>query len=100
MLWSRMLFEETLLIPQDASFAYHWDPLGGCSEEDIRLHLAYHADDEERAAWQADFPQDEMPPKRRPKSQRDATLPQRPTPPPPEEDPWRDGDDTDEPGDV
>lgn len=81
-LWSDMLFQETLLIPQDASFAYHWDPLGGCSEEDIRLHLAYHADDEERARWLVDFPADDMPPKRVPKSDRDATLPQRPLPPP------------------
>jgi hypothetical protein len=85
-LWSRMLFEETLLIPQDASFAYHWDPLGGCSDEDIRLHLAYHADDEERAQWLADFPGDELPLKRAPKSQRDATLPRRPMPPAREDD--------------
>lgn len=85
-LWSRMLFEETLLIPQDASFAYHWDPLGGCSEEDIRLHLAYHADDEERARWLEEFPGDELPPKRSSKSKRDSTLPQRPVPPPCEDD--------------
>ena len=77
-LWSNMLFEETLLIPQDASFAYHWDPLGGCSEDDIQMHLAYHADDAYRADWLKQYPGEELPEKRPLKSDRDQRLPQRP----------------------
>ena len=85
-LWSGMLFEETLLIPQDASFAYHWDPLGGCSDEDTHTHLAYHASDADREDWVKQFPDYVLPPKMPPKSNRDSTLPKRPMPPPPDED--------------
>jgi hypothetical protein len=76
-----MLFEETLLMPQDASFAYHWDPLGDCSEEDIQTHLSYHADDQYRADWLARYPDEPLPEKRPLKSDRDKQLPQRPMPP-------------------
>ncbi len=80
-LWDDMLFEETLLMPQNAAFAYHWDPLGGCSEEDIRTGLAYDSD-EARERWLKEFPDYELPPKLPPKSLRDEKLPRRPGPPP------------------
>lgn len=82
-LWDRMLFEETLLMPQNAAFAYHWDPLGGCSDEEIRTGLAYDTD-AKRTEWMQDFPGYDLPPKLPPKSLRDETLPQRPLPPPEE----------------
>lgn len=41
----------------------HIDILGGCSDEDLQLNLRYYADEEERARWAADFPEDVIPPK-------------------------------------
>ena len=74
-LWADMLFEETLLIPQNASYVYHWGPLGSWGEEEVLKDLSYYADDKRRAEWQAKNPGEPLPPKLPLKSDRDRTLP-------------------------
>ena len=39
----------------------HMSPIGGCSEEDNEIYLAYYASDEDRASWKEQFPDDELP---------------------------------------
>jgi hypothetical protein len=75
------LLEETLHeaipdLPFDENGAWHIDILGGCSEEDLYLNLKYYADEEWRAQWAKDFPQDEIPPHEDPPYDRDRHLPQ------------------------
>jgi hypothetical protein len=41
----------------------HTSPIGGCSEEDNDVWLAYYATDEDRADWKTRFPDYELPPK-------------------------------------
>src|SRR5207245_5750324 len=42
----------------------HFSPIGGCSEEDNQIYLTYYATDDDRAAWQAHLPDDELSPKK------------------------------------
>lgn len=75
-LWSDLLREMNPLMPYDENSAYHIDPLGGCSEEDIHQYMKYYADDEYRSRWQKDWPDYEMPPHEVPPYDRDRLLPQ------------------------
>lgn len=61
--------------PPEMETNTHHDILGGCSEEDISLHLKYYADDEERKSWAEDFPDFEMPAKEKLPYDRDRFLP-------------------------
>lgn len=54
---------------------WHLDILGGCSEEDLQLHLKYYADEEQRRSWQAEWPDDDMPAHEDPPYDRDRLLP-------------------------
>ena len=56
----------------------HLDILGGCSEEDIDLHLKYYADDEDRAHWAAEFPDPPIPEKAPKPYDRDRFFPKAP----------------------
>jgi hypothetical protein len=49
----------------------HFSPIGGCSEEDNQIYLAYYATDADRADWKAQFPDDELPTKKDPPHKRD-----------------------------
>lgn len=73
------LFEETFhQVTEDVvapGWNQHIDIVGGCSEEDIRLHHRYYAADESRALWLAQFPDDVLPPKEVPPYDRDRRLP-------------------------
>jgi len=97
-MWSDMLFKKALLIPQNAAYAYHWDPLGSGSDEDFRVDYMY-ADDAKRERWLKLFPDYDMPPQLPPKSLRDATLPRWEPPPPPEgtERAWPEPDENEKP---
>lgn len=44
----------------------HLDVIGSGSEEDNRIYLPYYASEEERARWKADFPNEELPPRKTP----------------------------------
>jgi hypothetical protein len=55
---------EAHLAPLPDSFM-HIDVIGSGSDEDNRINLAYYASDEERARWKAEFPDDELPLRKR-----------------------------------
>lgn len=44
----------------------HFDVIGSGSDEDNHLYLTYYASEEERARWKADFPDEELPPRKTP----------------------------------
>lgn len=79
LLWTKELREPTTVIPSDPNFACHIDILGGCSMEDIELHLKYYADEEERRDWAQQYPEDTIPPREIPPYDRDRHLPGPPT---------------------
>jgi hypothetical protein len=51
----------------------HFDVIGTGSDEDIRTYLTYYASEDERARWKADFPDDELPPRKAPLHTRPST---------------------------
>lgn len=55
--------------------AYHYDLIGGGSEEDIQIMLRYYTTVEDREQWHADFPDDVIPPMRSLPYDRDRLLP-------------------------
>ena len=59
-LWSDGLREET---PDAAQLggAWHTSPIGGCTDEDIAIHLQYYAREKERRRWKKEFPNDRLP---------------------------------------
>ena len=65
----------TILFPDNPAHGEHIDPIGGCSNNDIRVYLRYYADEETRAQWREDFPDDEQPPHEDPPYDRDRFLP-------------------------
>lgn len=66
--------EIALPSPDDAR-AVHLDVLGGCSEEDNAIFLAYYATAAERRHWKREFPDEKLPARTRPRHHRDARLP-------------------------
>lgn len=78
----RYLREDALLVPEfldpdDVSSATHLSPIGGCSEEDIIIYLKYYADEQTRADWRRNYPDDALPPKLPLPYDRDRLLPTR-----------------------
>jgi hypothetical protein len=49
----------------------HFDVIGSGSDEDNQLYLTYYASDAERARWKADFPDEELPPRKQPQYKRE-----------------------------
>ena len=74
-LWSDELREETKDILLDQDSACHYQLLSGGSDEDNQLYLKYFADDDWRAWWRKDFPEDPMPEPEDPPYDRDRLLP-------------------------
>jgi hypothetical protein len=74
-----MLFEQiaqpTFLAPDDLSFAAHWSPIGGYSEEDLEIHYTYYADDEDRERASKLWPDTPLPPRKPLPHDRDRLLP-------------------------
>jgi hypothetical protein len=75
LLHGELLPDEMDELRTDDRSAWHLDVLGGCSEQDIELHLKYYADDEYRRMWQADWPDYNMPAHEDPPYDRDRLLP-------------------------
>jgi len=75
-LWQRVLREENPVLPDDPVGAWHVDLLGGCSEDDIFVHMKYYADERYRQQWLADSPDYVMPAHEDPPFHRDCRLPQ------------------------
>jgi hypothetical protein len=72
------LREESVLFPENPSYAYMIDLTGSGSEEDNQTYLKYYADEEHRKQWALDWPDDRMPDHEDPPYDRDRTLPQSP----------------------
>ncbi len=77
-LWSELLREPTVLLPQNQDYAHHIDIIGSGSEEDILIYLKYYADEEERQHWAEEFSEDPIPAHEVPPFDRDHLLPQAP----------------------
>jgi hypothetical protein len=60
-LWSDLLREETMLLPNDPDFACHLDPIGSGSEKENFIYLKYYADEEYRRHWAREWPDDPLP---------------------------------------
>lgn len=67
------LLEETML-PMGAGGTWHISPIGSGSEEDNEIYLRFYADDEYREMWHRDFGA-VLPPKEKPRCDRDRFLP-------------------------
>jgi hypothetical protein len=74
-LWSDLLREPTVIMPDNTAFACHIDIIGSGSEEDIFLSLKYYADEESRQDWLKDWPEDGLPEHEAPPYDRDCRLP-------------------------
>jgi hypothetical protein len=77
-LYGDALREEAMLFPEDRNYAYMIDLTGSGSDEDNQIYFRYYADEEYRAQWAKDWPDDEMPPREEPPYARDLHLPQSP----------------------
>jgi len=86
LLWTELLREPGPDLPPVSGWRNHIDILGGCSEEDMQLDLKYYADEEERALWAKDWPDDVMPAHEDPPYDRDRLLPKSPEECPPDPD--------------
>jgi len=77
-LYHDALREETVLFPENPSYAYMIDLTGSGSEDDNQTYLKYYADEEYRRRWAHDWPDDRMPEHEDPPFDRDRFLPQSP----------------------
>ena len=77
-LYHEALREETVLFPENPSYAYMIDLTGSGSEDDNQTYLKYYADEEYRRQWAHDWPNDRIPEHEDPPFDRDRFLPQSP----------------------
>jgi hypothetical protein len=77
-LYHEALREETVLFPENPSYAYMIDLTGSGSEDDNQTYLKYYADEKYRRQWAHDWPDDRMPEHEEPPFDRDRFLPQSP----------------------
>ena len=77
-LYHDALREETVLFPENPSYAYMIDLTGSGGEDDNATYLKYYADEEYRRQWAHDWPNDPMPEHEEPPFDRDRLLPQSP----------------------
>lgn len=79
LLWNDLLTKPEILGPDNPDFGYHWDVIGGWSEEDTEVWLRYYATDEERkehvSQWGGELPKSELPPFPKPWLHEDFTTP-------------------------
>jgi len=77
-LYHDALREETVLFPENPSYAYVIDLTGSGGEYDNQLYLKYYADEQYRRQWAHDWPDDPIPEHEDPPFDRDRFLPQSP----------------------
>ena len=77
-LYDDALREETVLFPENPSYAYMIDLTGSGSEEDNQTYLKYYANADYRRQWRRDWPDDVIPEHEDPPFDRDRFLPQSP----------------------
>ncbi len=83
LLWSEILREPTVLMPDNACFSAHVDLVGTGKKEDADTYLRYYADEKARRKWARDFPDWVIPAHEPLPYDRDRHLPQPPPPPAP-----------------
>jgi hypothetical protein len=66
---------ESAVLKPHLNSAYHYDLIGGGSDEDIQVMLRYYSTEEDREQWHDDFPDDIIPPMSIPPYDRDRLLP-------------------------
>lgn len=77
-LWERGLRDPAHLPGRNPRGGWYHDFLGSWGEDDMQLWLRYYATDEERAKHAQEYPEDVIPPKEKPVSNRDWRLPKGP----------------------
>src|SRR5215212_5264021 len=77
-LFHEALREETVLFPENPSYAYMIDLTGSGSEDDNQTYLKYYANADYRRQWAHDWPGDPLPEHEEPPFDRDRFLPQSP----------------------
>lgn len=77
-LYHEALREETVLFPENPSYAYMIDLTGSGSEDDNQTYLKYYANADYRRQWAHDWPYDSIPEHEDPPFDRDRYLPQSP----------------------
>jgi hypothetical protein len=77
-LWERGLRDPAHLPGRNPRGGWFHDLLGSWGEDDTQLWLRYYASDPERAKHAKDYPQDKIPPREKPSSNRDWRLPKGP----------------------
>jgi len=77
-LYHEGLREEARLFPDNPTYAYIIDLTGNGSDEHTLIYLKHYADEQYRADWTHDWPDDSMPAHEDPPFDRDSSLPQSP----------------------
>ncbi|HKG47022.1 MAG TPA: hypothetical protein VKB02_09855 [Pyrinomonadaceae bacterium] len=77
-LYEEALREETVLFPENPSYAYMIDLTGSGSENDNETYLKYYANADYRRQWRRDWPDDQIPEHEDPPFDRDRFLPESP----------------------
>lgn len=77
-LWTQGLRDEALLPGKCKTGGWFHDFLGSWGEDEIQLWLRYYASDEDRAKHANEWPKDTIPPKEKPRFNRDWRLPKGP----------------------
>ncbi len=77
-LYNDGLREQATLFPEDPTYAYTLDIVGGGSEEEHEIYLKFYADEAYRTRWRSSWPEDLMPEHEEPRFNRDAKLPKSP----------------------
>lgn len=75
LLWDDILREETVFQSSDMPMNCHIDLVGSGSEADNEIYLKYYADDNDRAFWLKEFPNDSLPSREPLPFDRDRQLP-------------------------
>lgn len=80
LLWDDVLHEDMMESAPDSGWQCHLDLLSSGSDEDNYIYLKYYADEDERAYWRQDYPDEIIPEHMDPPYDRDRKLPQAPPP--------------------
>lgn len=75
LLWDEVLREETVFQSGDMNINCHIDLVSSGSKSDTYLYLKYYADDDDRAFWLKEFPNDPLPSRELLPFNRDRQLP-------------------------
>ena len=75
LLWGDVLLEEMVIQSPTVTLVCHIDLIGSGSEEDNNIYLKYYADEDDRALWVKEFPDEPVPGRELLPFDRDRQLP-------------------------